>query len=357
MPKAVIVGAGINGLCTARGLVRRGWQVEIVERGPVPNPLAASWDRNRLIRAAYADPAIVAKVARAFSAWEDLWRDLGATHYVERGVLSLSREPGDGTDRMPEGAGTRMDPDEIARRFPMIETDGVRFGVWNPTGGALLADRIVAGLIDWLAARGVVFHADAPVTAVDTARGVVSVPGGTVSGDVVIAAAGCGLPALLPDLAGDLVPRRCVVLYVRLAPDEAAHWAAGPAWSDLGGAEDLWGLPPMGDIAMKIGFGRHTRPGDPERERAVTDADIAEILGAYAGRFRGASSFSVESAVANFYLMAPGERFVLRQDRRLVLLSADSGHGFKFGPLTGEAVAEAIVEDRLAALSHEFAAG
>jgi glycine/D-amino acid oxidase-like deaminating enzyme len=40
--------------------------------------------------------------------------------------------------------------------------------------------------------------------------------------------------------------------------------------------------------------------------------------------------------------MAPGERFLLARDRRLVVLSADSGHGFKFGALTGEDVAEAL---------------
>lgn len=359
MPKAVIVGAGINGLCTARGLLRRGWQVEVVERGPVPNPQAASWDRHRLIRAAYGEPALVARVGTAFAAWDGLWRDLGASHYVERGVLSLSRLPGDAADRLAEGAGERLEPAEVARRFPMLATEGLRFGLWNPRGGALMADRILEGLADWLAARGVTFHAEAPVSAIDRARGEVTVPGGTLTGDVVIAAAGCGLPALVPDLAGDLVPHRCVVLYVRPGPAWASDWATGPAWCDLGGDDELWGLPPMAGIAMKIGCGRHTRPGDPADPagREVTEADRAAILGAYAGRFRGAAEMTVESALAAFFLVAPGERFVLRADRRLVVLSADSGHGFKFGPLTGEAVAEAVAEDGLDALARDFAAG
>ena len=330
MPKAVIVGTGINGLCAARGLVRRGWRVEVVERGPLPNPASASWDRHRLIRAAYADPALVARVGAAFAAWEDLWRDLGASHYVERGVLSLSRVPGDRAELLAEGAGERLAPAEVAERFPMLETEGLRFGIWSPAGGALLADRILEGLVDWLVARGVVFHAEAPVTAIDRARGEVTVPGGVVAGDVVVAAAGCGLPALVPDLAVDLVPHRCVVLYVRPGPEWATDWARGPAWCDRGGDDELWGLPPMQDIAMKIGFGGHTRPGDPgdPAEHEVSAADRAAILGAYAGRFRGAAEFTVERALAAFFLVAPEERFVLRADRRLVVLSADSGHGF-----------------------------
>jgi glycine/D-amino acid oxidase-like deaminating enzyme len=361
VPKAVIVGAGINGLCTARGLVRRGWRVEIVERGPVPNPQAASWDRHRLIRPTYADPALARRIDAAYAAWDELWRDLGRSHYVERGTLTLSRAEGDWSDR---AAGVllgtsaeleRLDPGAVADRFPMIEIEGVRHGLYAPRGGALLSDRILGDLIAWLRARGVAFHANMPAKAVDAASASVAGPGGVISGDVAILAAGVGLPALAPNLASGLVPRRCVVVYLRPSSAWAESWAKGPTWADLGGDHDLWGIPPIGDIPMKLGFGLHTRPGDPVAERRTTRDDIAAIVGAYRGRFRDIDTFEVVEAVANFYLMAREERFVLRRDRRVVLLSADSGHGFKFGPLTGETVAAAIDEGRLDAAARWLA--
>jgi sarcosine oxidase len=40
--------------------------------------------------------------------------------------------------------------------------------------------------------------------------------------------------------------------------------------------------------------------------------------------------------------MAPEERFILERRERLWTVSACSGHGFKFGALTGELVAEAV---------------
>ncbi len=40
--------------------------------------------------------------------------------------------------------------------------------------------------------------------------------------------------------------------------------------------------------------------------------------------------------------MAPEERFVLRQHDRVLAVSACSGHGFKFGALSGRDVAEAV---------------
>jgi glycine/D-amino acid oxidase-like deaminating enzyme len=43
-----------------------------------------------------------------------------------------------------------------------------------------------------------------------------------------------------------------------------------------------------------------------------------------------------------FYTVAPGERFVVEAYGRAFLVSACSGHGFKFGPLIGLRLAEAI---------------
>jgi glycine/D-amino acid oxidase-like deaminating enzyme len=43
-----------------------------------------------------------------------------------------------------------------------------------------------------------------------------------------------------------------------------------------------------------------------------------------------------------FYAIAPNDRFILERRDRLWVVSACSGHGFKFGVLTGELVAEAV---------------
>ena len=363
MPKAVIVGAGINGLCTARALHRRGWAVEVVEAGPVPNPQAASWDRHRMFRVHYPEPEMAARMRDALAAWEALWLDLGRSHYVERGTLALSRTAGDWSERTGTALAAvgapleQIEVAELSRRFPMLETDGVRFGLWSPQGGALMSDRILEDLVAWLRAAGVAVHPVVPVTAVDPATGVASGPEGNFSGDVTILAAGVGLPRLVPDLAGDLVPHRCTVVYLRPSPAWAAAWTVGPAWVDLGGEEVLWGLPPIGDVPLKLGFGLETRPADPLVERDAGPADICRIVAAYRGRFRDVEAFEPVAAVANFYLAAAEERFVLRGDRRMLVLSADSGHGFKFGPLTGEEVAAAINAGTTAALGRRWAGG
>ena len=46
--RAIIVGGGIMGLCTAWALCRSGHDVVLYEQGPIPNPLASSYDEHRL---------------------------------------------------------------------------------------------------------------------------------------------------------------------------------------------------------------------------------------------------------------------------------------------------------------------
>lgn len=349
MPKAVIVGAGINGLCTAHALVRRGWAVEVLEAQPGPGVLAASFDRHRLIRDHYPTRRQAARdMARAFAAWEALWRDLGTAPLATTGVVSLSRAEGDGADLCRAlfaelgVAHAVVAGEEVARRLPHLDPGGVRFAVLTARGGALLADRILAALAGALARAGAPVAWGVPALSVDPVAGRVTTPGGVREGDVVLLAAGIGTAALCPLPLPPLEPRRCVVVYAAPPADLAPLWAGAPCWSGLGAGDELWGMPGAAGAAPKFGAGDWTVPGDPGREREARAADTGAILAAYRGRVRGIERFRPVRTVANFYLMAPGERFLLAHADRLAVLTADSGHGFKFGALTGAEVAAAL---------------
>ncbi|WP_316014867.1 FAD-dependent oxidoreductase [Roseobacter sp. HKCCA0434] len=351
-PTLTVVGGGINGLATARAATLRGWQVTLVEAGPLPNPHAASWDHHRLIRSHYAgQPHYAARMGEAWAAWDRLFTDIAARPYVPRGVMALSQAEGDWTDRARmafEETGLphrTLDQAEIARELPMLEPDGLRYALLTEDGGALLSDRIVEALLHWLAARGVTLIANSPVTAVDAATATVHTAQGPITADRLVVAAGVGLPALDPWFAEHTHARRATVVYADVPDKWQDAWSTAPAWVDLGGEDDLWGIPPCAGQPLKLGYGLHTRPGDPATERAATEADTETILMAYRDRFREIETYAPDRTVANFYLMAPDQSFVLRPDGPTLWLSADSGHGFKFGALTGEDVADALEGD------------
>lgn len=352
--RVTIVGGGIVGLSTAYWLTRAGIGVTVVEQGPIPNPLAASADHHRMIRFAYGDRAgYAARIPEAFAAWRVLWADLPrpeAHYYVETGVLSVSTEQGDGPDRSRntfEALGIvyeRLEGAAIAKRLPFLEPDGVRYAMLTK-GGALMANRILSDLADWLRRNGASVLEHAPVTAVDAAGGRVTLADGRVIGsDTVVVAAGVGTARLVPELAEPLEPRRSVIVYADPPAELIAAYAGAPSWSQLGGGSDLWGLASVEGLPMKLGNGSLGRAGDPEGpdERRMAAAEVAAVLDAYRGKFRGIDEFHVRWHQANWWTLAPGERFLLRRQDRAVVVSACSGHGFKFGALSGRDVAGAL---------------
>ena len=129
--KITVVGAGIAGLSSAWTLNKRGHAVTLVEQGPIPNPLAASGDHHRIIRRAYRpDSGYASVITEAFAAWEELWRDLGESHFEARGFMGVSREPGDEAEEYRKGTGggcLSLRHDDARRRRAPLSIPGAPY--------------------------------------------------------------------------------------------------------------------------------------------------------------------------------------------------------------------------------------
>lgn len=111
----------------------------------------------------------------------------------------------------------------------------------------------------------------------------------------------------------------------------------GPVWIE-DGPDLLYGFP-----GGKVGVhrpGREVDPDDPSRE---PPAEMVDAIRAFAPRRLGVEC-DVTRATGCLYTVAPDEGFRFhRLDARTLVVSACSGHGFKFGPWVGVKVAEALV--------------
>lgn len=365
-PSVLVVGAGVTGLAAAHALVGRGFDVTVLDRGPIPNPIASSFDRHRLIRHHYPDiPLYARRVDEAFAAWDDLWDELGETHYIETGVIAVSLEPGDWTDRarraMDEvgSAYEMLDAAAFAARFPHFAMPDMAYCLLTRRGGALLADRILAGYIRLLREEGATLVPNAWAEAVDPAKGrVVARDGRVFEADQVLLAPGVYAPHFFQCFVDvTLEPRRSVLLYAEPPARWAGHWSNSPAWVDLGSKDEIWGIPPLPGIPMKLGVGNAAPEGDPSGPRFFHEHEVRGILDVYRTRVRDIDDFKVVEGHCNWWTMAPQERFVFRNVERAWFLSACSGHGFKFGALTGRDVAAAISGDEPAQTVQERLAG
>lgn len=356
LPDVMIVGAGIVGLSTAYWLAKEGRSVAVVEQGPVPCPLASSADHHRLIRYPYGSrKGYCARMAAGFEAWHAMFADLpadSAAYYKDTGILCLSQREDDYSDRATKIMAELGIPfekiavEDLSRRFPCLEPANLAYGTLSE-GGALMANRILTDLAAWLRAAGVQILEHSPVARVVPDKGEVHLESGlTLSAGKVVVAAGVGTGRLLPDLGIDLVPHRTMIVYADPPEDLADAYAALPCWNDLGGGTDLWGMPALDGLSMKLGNGSLGRQ-DPEiAARAMTEAEARAVLDGYAPRFRGIDRFRIRWFQANYWTQAPDSAFQIEQLGRALAVSACSGHGFKFGALSGRDVADAVTEAR-----------
>ncbi len=362
---ALIVGGGIAGLSTAWALARRGFAVHVFEQGPLPNPKASSYDEHRIIRHAYGLwPGYAALMPAAFRVWEQLWRDIGTSHYEPCGAVYFLRFDNgwyDATSRSLDsmGIGYRDVPlDTVPERFPMVQPEGLQRVVETDGAGMLFPIRILTDMVVLLARLGVHLHTGALVTEVDPERGRVLVGGHVHEGDVVVVAAGAWAPRLVPQLRGVAVPSRQAVLYLAPPVDLAAAWDRAPVLLDASADGGLYTLPPRRGTRLKIGDHVFSRSGDADEDRVATARDLERLWPAARAAYRDLDRYSVLEPKACFYTVTEHEEFFVRPTGAAGwVISACSGHGFKLGALMGEGVAAAIAGERPAEGVPDWAAG
>jgi sarcosine oxidase subunit beta len=356
--RALVVGAGIMGLCTAWALRRDGWDVQVLDRAPVPNPLGSSVDQHRLIRHAYgAQAGYMRMVDQAYAAWDRLWADLNEDLHIRTGVLALSAGPGwlDATRASLAADGRAfedLDPGRIAEAYPFIDPAGLTAALRLESGGVLLAERIVTGLARLLG--DAVQRAE--VTEIDPARAAVRVGAAWQAADLLVVAAGPWTNRLVPALAARMTPSRQVLIYVQPPDDLAEAWTRAPMLLDL--STGFYAVPPVAGTRLKIGDHTFSLDGDPDAPRSVAPAEVDAMLARCARRLRGLDRYRVTDAKVCFYDVEAAEEFIVEPlGPACWVLSGFSGHGFKFGAVLGEAVARAAGDAGWAARVADWAAG
>src|SRR5438105_497012 len=150
-----VVGAGVFGAWTAHHLHQQGHRVTLIDAwGPAHNR-ASSGGESRLTRAAYGKDDIYTRMAMdSLQQWKALSAVSGLPIFIAAGVLFFfpTEEPyvqdsiaahkkfGLPTDVLNQA--------DMARRFPMIDFDGIKVGLHEPGFGALMARRAVLTLVD-----------------------------------------------------------------------------------------------------------------------------------------------------------------------------------------------------------------
>ncbi|MCB0043567.1 MAG: hypothetical protein KDE23_27960, partial [Caldilinea sp.] len=128
-------------------------------------------------------------------------------------------------------------------------------------------------------------------------------------------------------------------------------WAKAPVILDVGGKTDGYILPPSGDGGLKFGSGLHkyeSADADANREPEAGEGETVRNL--FAPPMKDIEQYGIESVVTCAYTFTADERFFVREQDNCLIVSACSGHGYKFGAAVGRRVAGFVADREFAAL-------
>ena len=402
MSKVIVVGAGINGVTAAIELKKRGHEVVLVDPGPLPHALAASTDISKAVRAAYgADEDYTILAERSIKLWRQWNEEFGTKLYHEVGVMFVRRAKMGPCDfeheslKLLEKRGlkvARMDTPRLWERFPAWNPQLYRDGVLEIEAGYAESGRAVSILVERAKSAGVKLY-EGKFAALDEkgerVKGIVladkvipseakrsrgcnaadevrearlSIPrhdpklthrdpstslGMTrIAGDFVVMAVGAWTPYLLPFTRKFFRATGQPVFHIKPSEPELFAPERFPVFGADITTTGYYGFPINRDGVVKIanhGSGREMSPDSPERVvTAEEEKNLREFLSSTFPSLADAPI--VYTRVCMYCDTHDGHFWIARDPERegLVVAAGDSGHGFKFAPVLGEIIADAV---------------
>ncbi len=361
MSRTIVVGAGINGVTAAIELKKRGHDVVLVDPGPLPHPLAASTDISKAVRAAYgADDEYTELAERSIKIWREWNQEFGTQLYHEVGVMFVRQrelKPGDfeyESFKTLEHRGHKVERINSARswkRFPAWNPELYLDGVLELEAGYAESGRVVATLIRRAKSLGVQLR-EGKFIALDEkgerVKGIVLGNGERIASDLVVMTVGAWTPYLLPSTKKFFRARGQPVFHLQPRQPELFAPECFPVFGADITTTGYYGFPINRDGVMKIANHGPGREMSPESsKRAVTLEDEKNLREFLSSTFPAlADAPIVYSRVCMYCDTHDGNFWIARDpDRRgLIIAAGDCGHGFKFAPVLGEIIADAVEE-------------
>jgi glycine/D-amino acid oxidase-like deaminating enzyme len=360
MSRVIVVGAGISGVTAAIELRKRAHDIVLADPGPLPHPLAASTDISKAVRAAYgADEEYTELAERSLKLWREWNQKFGTQLYHEVGVMFMRQrelKPGDfeyesfKTLRRRGHKIERMNSAPFLKRFPAWNPELYRDGVLELEAGYAESGRVVATLIRHAKSLGIQLLEGASFSKLDESdngvSGIVLGTGERIASDFVVITVGAWTPYLLRFTRKFFRASGQPVFH--LQPREPKLFVAErfPVFGADITTTGYYGFPINRDGVVKVanhGPGREMSPESPKR--AVTPEDEKNLREFLLSTFPAlADAPIVYSRICMYCDTHDGHFWIARDPERqgLVIAAGDCGHGFKFAPVLGEIIADAV---------------
>ncbi|MGX7709325.1 N-methyl-L-tryptophan oxidase [Methylobacterium sp. Gmos1] len=362
----LVIGLGAMGSAALYQLAKSGASVIGLDRFAPPHTMGSSHGETRITRQGIGEGRdYVPLVLESHRIWRELEAETGESLLNACGALVMA--PGTGAAshhgkpdfvqksiRAAREFGVPhevLDGREVARRFPhFLGLDGTEIAYYEPGGGYVRPEACIAAQLFRAAALGAAIRTGVEVLAIEEdGEGVrVETSAGIFHAGEVVVSAGAWTAPLLGAPFDRLLGVKRQLLHWYALDDATAHRADAPVYIWMHGTSDteyFYGFPPQdGEASVKVATEQYAEGTTADAaDRTVRPEESAEMYRRHiAGRLAGATPRVVRAA-ACLYTVTPDRGFVIDRhpaQRRVLVVSACSGHGFKHSAGIGLAAAE-----------------
>jgi glycine/D-amino acid oxidase-like deaminating enzyme len=361
----IVIGAGTTGTSAAWHLARAGASVRLLDKGAIAS--GSSGASPGIVREYYADPELSQLAARGVRAYRD-WQQHypGICGYRRTGFLTgipaHEQVATQANIERLQAAGAALEwlsPVQAQALVPDLYTDGLAGAVYEPEAGycdpRLTARSFAAGasamgaeIEEGRAAQRIVCQSGRVVG--------VQTDTGFIASTRVINAAGPWAAALAADCQAPLpitATRQSVGIVQVCGPDQLM-----PGYCDR---EAGFYLRPDSPGTYFIGslIAAQSVPINPDAfDRTLSDESVLAYRDRAAGRLKRLVNAQPIGHRVSFFDNTPDGNPIVGADPRvqgLMVAAGLCGHGFKFAPLFGQAIAQWVVEGKMPEVMAPFA--
>jgi sarcosine oxidase len=350
---AIVLGTGGIGSAVLSAIARRGARVLGLDQFPPAHDRGSSHGQTRLIRQAYFEhPDYVPLVLRSYELWAELAQRRGSELFCETGLLQVG--PPDGqviagviaSARRHELEIDLLNAQDVQRRWSEFAVPEPLAGVYERRAGVLFVERCVTAHLDDARAAGAELSTDEAVVDFRATDGGITVDttrGRYAAGRLIITA-GPWASRWLGQWGVKLVVRRKPLFWFATASPVYRAANGCPAFLYETPQGVFYGFPELeaGEIKIAEHSGGQIVADPTTVGRQLDPADQAR-LEAFIAQYLPAVTRRRTSHVVCMYTMSADEHFIvdrLPEDERISFAAGLSGHGFKFAPVLGEALAD-----------------
>ena len=356
-----VIGAGAFGGWTAHHLLKKGYDVTLLDVFGPGNSRASSGGDSRVIRGIYGEDKIyVDLVARSFKLWKRYQKQWQQSLYFPTGALWFFQVDDTYAQKslpIVNQAGLKseqLSKKEVEKKFPQIDLNGLKSFYFEHEAGYLPARHCCQVVLENFIKRG----GEYKQLAVEPGKilnnkltELILSDGSKLNADSYVFACGPWLSKIFPNALKDIItPTRQEVFFFGTPYGDSSLFESNmPVWVDFG--KKIWyGIPGADWRGFKVADDTRGAEFDPTSgDRTASETGLESARNYLAKRFPSMKDAPLLESRVCQYENSPDGNYIIDKHpeaENTWVIGGGSGHGFKLGPALGEFVADRVIGNK-----------